>query len=124
MARWLTFAAAFLALGSAVALYGLKHDTRRIEARVQGQERAAERAERDIAVLKAERAYLGRPERIEALARAQGLEPVRERQYVRIDGTRNDGIARILDKPEDDIRPPDEAETPVKAEPRSEPGPP
>ena len=105
MARWINIAALCMALGSAVALYGLKHDTRRIEARVQAKERAAERAERDIAVLKAERAYLGRPERIEALARAQGLEPVRERQYVRVDGARDDGIAKILDKPDDDIRP-------------------
>ena len=123
MARWINIAAMLMALGSAVALYGLKHDTRRIEARVQSRERAAERTERDIAVLKAERAYLGRPERIEALARAQGLEPVRERQYIRIDGARDDGIAKILDKPEDDIRPDDPAETPAKIEPKIEPDP-
>ena len=98
MARWINLVALVMAAGSAVALYGLKHDTRRIEALVQARERAAERAERDISVLKAERAYLGRPERIEELARAQGLEPVRERQYVRIDGALDDGIARMLDK--------------------------
>ena len=105
MARLVNIAACFLALGSAVTLYGLKHDTRRIEARVQRQERAADKAERDIAVLKAERAYLGRPERIEQLARAQGLEPVRERQYVRIGQPFDDGIAKLIDVPDEDIRP-------------------
>ena len=117
MARLVNVAAGFLALASAIALYGLKHDTRRIEARVQAQERAAEKAEREIAVLKAERAYLGRPERIEKLARTQGMEPVREPQYVRIDGALDDGIAKILDKPEDDIMPADAAEAPSKIEP-------
>ncbi len=82
MARLLTIAAGFLTLGSACALYGLNYDTRRLEARVQAQERAVEKAESDIAVLKSERAYLGRPERIEALARAQGLRPIRETQYI------------------------------------------
>ncbi len=117
MARLVDIAAAFLALSSAIALYGLKHDTRRIESRVQAQERTAEKTEREIAVLKAERAYLGRPERIEKLARAQGMEPVRERQYVRIDGSRDDGIARILDKPDIDALPSDDAEAPQSAEP-------
>ena len=105
MARMVNVAAAFLAIGSACALYGLKYETRRIETRVNAQERAAEKAERDIAVLKAERAYLGRPERIEALARLQGMEPVRERQYARIGEALDDGIAKILDKPEDDLQP-------------------
>ncbi len=117
MARLVDLAAAFLALSSAIALYGLKHDTRRIEARVQAQERTAEKTEREIAVLKAERAYLGRPERIEKLARAQGMEPVRERQYVRIDGIRDDGIAKILDQPEIDALPADGAEAPQNSEP-------
>ncbi len=102
MARLLNTAAGFLALGSACALYGLKYETRRIEARVHAQERAVEKAENDIAVLKAERAYLGRAERIEGLARAQGLEPVRERQYLRVGEAFEDGIARILDRPEAD----------------------
>ncbi len=105
MARLVNVTAAFLTLASACALYGLKYETRRLESRVNAQERATEKAERDIAVLKAERAYLGRPERIEALARLQGLEPVRERQYARIGEALDDGIAKILDKPEDDLQP-------------------
>jgi hypothetical protein len=38
--------------------------------------------EGDIAVLKAEKAYLARPERIEALAKKQGLGPIAGTQYV------------------------------------------
>ncbi len=104
MSRLLTLTAGFLALSSACSLYGLNYDTRRIEARVHGQERTLEKAEADIAVLKAERAYLGRPERIDALARAQGLAPVKESQYLRVGEAFDDGIARILDRRRDDDR--------------------
>lgn len=78
--RTLIVSAAFLALASAFLLYGLNYDTRRIEANLHALERSAERAKSDIAILKAERAHLARPERIEPLARAQGLEPVGHRQ--------------------------------------------
>ena len=77
----LTIAACFLALSSAFLLYGLTYDTRLIEQRVQASERAAERARSDIAVLRAERAHLARPERIEPFARAQGLRPTDPRQF-------------------------------------------
>ena len=72
-------------LASAFALYVIKYDTRRLEARVQAQERALEKAHGDIALLAAERAHLARPERIEPLARLNGLAPLSPRQYVRID---------------------------------------
>lgn len=78
----LTLAAGFLALSSAILLYGLTYDTRLIEQRVQAAERTAERARSDIAVLRAERAHLARPERIEPLARAQGLRPSQAGQFV------------------------------------------
>lgn len=73
--RMLIVSSAFLALASAFLLYGLNYETRRIEANLQGLERAADKAKTDIAILKAERAHLARPERIEPLARAQGLVP-------------------------------------------------
>jgi cell division protein FtsL len=78
--RLLTISAAFLTLSSAFLLYGLNYDTRRLEARVQAQERLAEEARSDIAVLKADRAHLARPERIEPLARSIGLQPPTEKQ--------------------------------------------
>jgi cell division protein FtsL len=71
----LTMASACLALASAFLLYGLNYDTRLIEQRVQAAERTAERTRSEISVLRAERAHLARPERIEPLARAQGLAP-------------------------------------------------
>jgi len=79
--RSLPVATACLALASAFLLYGLNYDTRRIAARVAKQERKAEVARNDIAVLKAERAHLARPARIEPIARGQGLGPVAPKQF-------------------------------------------
>jgi cell division protein FtsL len=71
-------------LTAAVALYTITYDTRRLEVQVQAQERALERAERDVNVLRAERAHLARPERLEPLARELGLAPIESRQYLRL----------------------------------------
>jgi cell division protein FtsL len=98
MARLVDVAAGILVLVAAVTLYAVKHDTRRLEQAVQAQERIAEKAESDIAVLKAERAYLARPDRIEALARKQGLEPIRDHQYSRVEEPADDAIARLLER--------------------------
>lgn len=81
--RMLTVSAAFMALASAFMLYGLNYDTRLTAAHVQSLERQAEKARGDISVLKAERAHLARPDRIEPLARAQGLAPATESQLAR-----------------------------------------
>lgn len=79
--------ALFMTLASAFMLYGLNYDTRQLQGHVSGQEQLVERLRNDIAVLKAERAHLARPERIEPLARAQGLKPAGEKQFVRDLGT-------------------------------------
>jgi len=71
-------------LTATVALYTITYDTRRLEAQVQAQERALERVERDVNVLRAERAHLARPERLEPLARELGLAPIESRQYLRL----------------------------------------
>lgn len=78
--RIANFAAFFFAMASAFMLYGLNYETRRLEANVQAQEKAAGKARSDIAVLKAEKSHLSRPGRIDALARAQGLVPPRPEQ--------------------------------------------
>ena len=93
----LTLSAAFLAISSAFLLYGLSYDTRQLEARVAAEERKADIARSDIAVLKAERAHLGRPDRIEPLARAQGLAPLTDKQIsdkVSASDVRTGAIAR------------------------------
>ncbi len=89
----LTVSAVFLAISSAFLLYGLSYDTRQLEARVAAQERLAERARSDISVLKAERAHLARPDRIEPLARAQGLLPITDKQIAE-DSLQTGAIAR------------------------------
>jgi cell division protein FtsL len=81
----LTVSAIFLAISSAFLLYGLSYETRQLEGRIAAQERRIEDTRSDIAVLKAERAHLARPERIEPLARAQGLQPLTDKQMA--DGT-------------------------------------
>jgi cell division protein FtsL len=82
MRHWLLGISVLLALASAFAVYGIDYATRRLEARVIGLERAANAAEAQITALKAERAHLARPERIEPLARAQGMAPPTAQQFV------------------------------------------
>ncbi len=91
--RMVILGAMILTLASAFLLYGINYDTRQLEARVSEQERAIEEARDDIAVLKAERAHLGRPERIEPLARAHGLRPATEQQLA---ASPDDALARAL----------------------------
>lgn len=79
--RPLTIASLFLALASAFLLYGINYDTRRLAAEIGQKERNADKTRGDIAVLKAERAHLARPDRIEPLARAQGLAPAAGHQF-------------------------------------------
>src|SRR5262245_41187393 len=84
--RSLNWALMMATLGAAFALYAIKYDTRRLELDVRAQERALEKAEADVTVLRAERAYLARPERLEPLARLIGLAPIISSQYQRLDG--------------------------------------
>ena len=82
MLRISSAVAVMLALACAFLLYKVSYDTRQIEVGVQAQERRLERLRSDIAVLRAELAYISRPERIEPFARALGLEPARGEQYL------------------------------------------
>lgn len=86
MLRAATLIAIGLVLAGAFAFYSVNYDTRKLEARVQSQERAVEKLGNEIVVLRAERSYLARPERIERFARPLGIEPARGQQYVRSDG--------------------------------------
>jgi cell division protein FtsL len=102
-----------LTLASAFLLYGLNYDTRLLESRVQAQERAIEQARSDIAVLKAERAHLGRPDRIEPLARAQGLRPATEQQLV---ASPEEALARVLGETSGSSSEPDIGSLPDKGD--------
>jgi cell division protein FtsL len=91
--RIVILAALILTIASAFVLYSSNYDTRQLEARVFEQERTIEKARSDISVLKAERAHLGRPERIEPLARVLGLGPASEQQLA---ATPEEAMARAL----------------------------
>jgi cell division protein FtsL len=91
--RIVILAALMMTLASAFVLYSSNYDTRQLEARVAEQERLIEKARSDISVLKAERAHLGRPDRIEPLARAMGLGPASEKQLV---STPDEALARTM----------------------------
>ncbi len=79
--RLLNIAVFFFAVASALLLYALNYDTRRLEAEVQTKERLADQARSDIAVLKAERGVLTRPDRIDGFARQLGLGPPKPEQF-------------------------------------------
>ncbi|MEL6373936.1 MAG: cell division protein FtsL [Pseudomonadota bacterium] len=52
-----------------IGVYMVKDDTRRLRASVDAQTRALEALRREVTSLKAQRAHLARPSRIQALAR-------------------------------------------------------
>ncbi|MFA5955159.1 cell division protein FtsL [Hyphomicrobium sp.] len=79
--RLLNITAFFFAVSSALLLYALNYDTRRLEAEVQARERLSDQARSDIAVLKAERGVLARPDRIDGLARQLGLASPKPEQF-------------------------------------------
>lgn len=81
MSRLAAVGTVLLAVASAFVLYAVTYETRRIEQHVAAQVRTVEKTRLDIAVLRAERAYLARPERIDELARKIGLAPIEPRQY-------------------------------------------
>jgi cell division protein FtsL len=85
MLRFVNFCLAAAVLVGACGLYVLKTDTRRLETFVQSQERMRDRLVDDVAVLRAERAHLARPDRLEQVARSLGLRPLDDRQLIRFD---------------------------------------
>ena len=80
-----------LSLACAFLLYSVSYDARRLDLTVQSQERRIERLRSDIAVLKAELAFLSRPERIEPLARTMGFVPAAGGQYEDLQSLAADG---------------------------------
>lgn len=80
MMRFYNFAAIFAMLGSAFVLYSFNYDTRFIETQVRSLERQVDLTQSDIAILKAEKAHLSRPDRIESFARRLGLQSLKPSQ--------------------------------------------
>ena len=71
-----------VAMVCAYGLYAISVSTRRIENEVHALERERERLTSELQVLKGDRAFHARPERIEPLARLQGLQPLKPGQII------------------------------------------
>ena len=82
MLRMFMFLSVGVALLSAFALYAISHQTKLLADANQSAERENTKLGRDIAVLRAERSYLTRPDRIEPLARKLGMQPARGDQFI------------------------------------------
>ena len=77
--------ACILMLSAAYYLYAQNTATRRLEQQVQAAERHRDSIENDISVLRADRAYLSRPGRIEPIAKAMGLKAPTNSNYTNLD---------------------------------------
>lgn len=82
MLRLFTILSVGAAVLSAFALYAVSYQTQQIADTNHKMERQAIQLDREIAILRAERSYLMRPERIENLARQLGMRPVRGDQFI------------------------------------------
>ena len=83
MLRFLTLGAILSVMASAVLLYVTATETRRLAQIERAQKKKKAKLIRDISVLKAERAYLARPERIAKFAEQLGMRPIRGDQILR-----------------------------------------
>lgn len=92
-----TFASA-LTLASAYTLYAESSATRRLEVLVQSAERHRERLESDIAVLKADRAHLARPGRIDPAARALGMRPPASGESIDLEALLGGGPVEAIER--------------------------
>lgn len=66
---------------SAFALYSVNHETRGLADEVRQREHGIKTTRQSIAILKAERAHLARPDRIGDEARRLGLRPATADQF-------------------------------------------
>lgn len=94
MLRFATIGMIFLTLASAVGLYVVNYRARATELSILKAEAKLEELDREIATLRAERAFLSRPDRIEPLARQLGMRPARGSQFAPLPetGTTADGM--------------------------------
>ena len=82
MLRTYSLLAIAVAVISAFALYTVGHQTRQLVQANKALESRRDALQRDIAILRAERAYLSRPERIKPLALKLGMRPLEAHQFI------------------------------------------
>jgi cell division protein FtsL len=76
---------------SAVSLYAIGHKTRQLADRTMDSAREIQDLEREIAVLRAERAFLLRPARIEPMAREMRMKPMTAEQFTTTEALKRAG---------------------------------
>ena len=85
MRRALTALSVFALIASAIALYAIKYDTARLHADVANLSELVTARETEIAVMRADKANLLRPGRIESLAKKHTtLRPADPKQFGRV----------------------------------------
>jgi cell division protein FtsL len=100
--------------GLAVAVYRAKLGAEETQGRIDDLKAEAARVEKDIAVMRAEEAYLTRPERIGPIARERlGLEQAAPDQYVATEALKQRLGEERLTLPAPDAEPSPEAPPPV-----------
>lgn len=70
-----------LMMGSAIAFFAINYETRQLAHNVSHGEDILSKLKHDVAVYRAERAHLARPERIAPFARKLGLRPAEAHQF-------------------------------------------
>lgn len=88
MLRYLAPVFAVGCLLAAANLYRVSYQTRADALALQRAETELEELSRNVATLRAERAYLSRPEAIAPAARSLGMAPARGHQFLRVEGGR------------------------------------
>jgi len=82
MLRFFTFGAVAITLASAFVLYTVNYKTRLIALEVNDKKMLKSKLISRISALKAERAFLGRAERIGPAAEALGMRPANGKQII------------------------------------------
>lgn len=82
MYRFLTLVSIAITIASAFFLYGVNYRTRSLEHDLRAAEQREEELAREVQTLKADRAFLARPERISKAARELGMRPAQGDQFV------------------------------------------
>jgi len=84
MLRFITALSIAFTLIAAAGLYSVNYQTRALEHKLKTARDDLESLTREVETLKAERAFLARPERIEPIARNYGMQPARGEQFLQM----------------------------------------
>lgn len=93
MFKSLTMLSVLAMLASAFALHLINYQSRQLEQQVREKEQFREKLVEEIAILRADRAFLARPARIEAAARSLGMRAADSHQLPH--GKNGDRVSKL-----------------------------